>query len=233
MAQVTFNAVNEGDALNAATWNTLFTNLSTASTSVDTDNIRQEGIDKRNVKISAVLTNHLSNNNTSPRAISYGIKDGMAPDPEIDLAPIGTWIQALYGDPVANTPYRVGQFSLNPATQFSIIKASLEIRKYYESDSSAGPPAIHRKYGFSLYQSIGGVVSMVPGSEWYLENDSSNLIQLSNKASPTWCMALAPAASVVYDWIEIRVTANAPDLPHTLTYLYLSEGSIQVSVWDR
>jgi len=239
MAQATFTPVQEGDALNAATWNGLFTPIALASASIDGTNIRQEGVDRRNIGAGAVRIYSELEEITSANAISYG-----------DAGAGATWAF----DPAANNSHVIQNgasalrlvgaggvgFTYNDVTQIAIITFSIQLRQFMGMSTVAGG-RIRRVY-FQLYRRMGGVESPITFTYREIGYDDG-VLDADGERRTNGAISFSHVLQLqgTYEWIEARVGGlpagnfhhDIPGPPLHDDFVYLSEGSISLEIYNH
>ncbi|MFH1569067.1 MAG: hypothetical protein ABIL09_13810 [Gemmatimonadota bacterium] len=220
MAQPTFSMIQPGDALNASTWNTAFSDIVAQSTNIQAENIRDEAFDRRSIPAASILTTHTQTDIGDHVAYSYGTAGG----PSVVFT---AW--TVVGPP--GTPLREDNggagWSFDPTSQMGIVRCSIDVRRVYASIGILNENITW----FQLWRSIGGVASAMSSTLRGLEYRGLAATHTHQALDLTIATALWEAGD--YDWIELRAAANgAGTYLNANEWTYMSEGSLSVQIWD-
>ncbi len=231
MGYPNFTPIDTGDGLSATPFNTALNKFVVESNNVTFDDIRDEGLDRRSIAASTVMTARIKNTNTDNTAYSYGAAASGA-----DVEAVAAWVQVQHG----TNPLRVGvgggggsAFSIDPTKQIGIVRTSLCIRQLYWNDVSG----VSNVHGFQLYyQPTGGAPTAIPATYRQVSVKMNPGSGIKNHQPGSLTIAHQLYISGAIDWIELRVNCESgafDSLAAPNRMLWLSEGSIVLTIRDR
>lgn len=212
MAQPTFAPILEGDSLTAASATALFADTVTQSTNIQAANLRDEGIDRRNIPSGIIVTMHEMKTIDNSNAVSYG--DATA---TVDAT---NWVAVAHSGASLRVNNGGAGWSYDPTTQIAVVRASVQIRRLYYQN----------RHGFQLWKSIGGVASVLTYTLRYIE--------FTGSAGRPWETTELFISTLLwengnYDWVELRTRADGGTFNNASRYYYLSEGEISIEMRSR
>lgn len=214
MAQPVFTKVSTGDSLNAATWNSLFSDVVTQSGNVQASNLRDEGFDRNSVSLDTPSV-HAMTTIDSRTAVSYGTAGGM----DVDSTNWTLVTNAVSGESLRESNGGAG-WTIDTTSQIAIVRASVQVRRTYDDNV----------VGFQIYKRRGGVESVLTYTYRLIEYDGS--------ASDPWQQTEINISTVLYEsgsyeWVELRTKAISGAFTAANEWYYLSEGAISIEIHER
>jgi hypothetical protein len=203
MAQVTFTTIQENDTRTAARLNTPFSNFQTQSTNIQENNIRHEGVDRRNI------TQNVVTNLSSTKVSAEGTTTA--------FAYTGAAFTNLNLHPGAN-PARISTFTIG-ATQVARVRFSCDVRRYDDNTDVS----------FALFQSIAGVVTEITGTRRTLNLQITGSGSVNNGfGHAPFALSKLLTTAATYDWIEARVLPGV-----AAVNTYISAYTLQMVIFSH
>lgn len=230
MAQANFTMLRENDALNAATVNGMFTPVVTQSAQVGSTNVRPEGLD-RDAFAPSTASVYRSTFQTSSTPISYGITGGGA-NYECDAADgIPIELDLVPGVSRMRLDNGGAGYSLSANTIALRLRWSFGVRSI--SGDSWDPCVVQ----IQLWRQVNGAApTAIPEAFSHLGYCTRGVFTPTTGelgTSFTRSHLYYFTASQQIDWFEVRIRWILGGGAAANQYLYISDGSFNLTAWKR
>ena len=165
MSKVSFSPIQPGDAASIIAPNATMTSTATATAAVNAENVRQEGIDERNLSFPLISTN--SHNSGDWVRKLYTLNNW-------DQVPVGgSWAGGTGASPsfAAGAPFTV---SIGSSFSYAIIRYSFEIR--IEGRTSGAANFVNDDLGFAIFSNG----TLLSHTERHIQNEVALSVARAN-----------------------------------------------------